>query len=323
MDLPIQAYGSTVTVGKLYFFKTGCPIGVENHIHVCIFKDNRIFLFATANEEKAKEVLMDIGYFRLGFYLFPFEKSYPKLRGRKHEYKEGPKLNDAVTLYYYDFDLRNILLRYIIRIEVTFRTYMIYELSNKYKNEPTWFISPQIVSQSFIQSFDNEIYNDNFRKNSVIQRHHRKYINDRYAPAWKTIEFMTLGNVLKLYQNLKDIDDKRIICKHFGINQTAVFENYMETIRVIRNKCAHGSTLFDLSLCQSIKNGPAGRFPIGDAQGLSSAINVILYMIGTISQNRKKDLLSDLSALYKKAIDKNPEIEWVIKNLKKSIYNLQ
>lgn len=27
--------------------------------------------------EKAKEILLDIGYYRLGFYLFPFEKSYP------------------------------------------------------------------------------------------------------------------------------------------------------------------------------------------------------------------------------------------------------
>lgn len=28
--------------------------------------------------EKAKENLLDIGYFRLGFYWFPFEKSYPR-----------------------------------------------------------------------------------------------------------------------------------------------------------------------------------------------------------------------------------------------------
>ena len=271
-----------------------------------------------SNEEKAKEVLMDIGYYRLGFYLFPFEKSYPRLRGRKHEYKDGTKLSDAVTLYYYDFDLRNILMRYINRIEVAFRTYMIYELSNKYKNEPTWFISPQIVSQSFIQSFDNEIYNDTFRNNPVIKRHHRNHINDRYAPAWKTIDFMTMGNALKLYKNLKNLDDKRIICKHFGINQTAVFENYMETIRVVRNKCAHGSTLFDLSLCQSIKNGPAGRFTIGKAQGLPAAINVILYMIGTISNNRKNDLLSSLAEIYKIATKKSPEIEWIIKNITKS-----
>ena len=269
------------------------------------------------NEEKAKEVLMDIGYYRLGFYLFPFEKSYPRLRERSHEYKQGTKLTDAVTLYYFDFDLRNILLRYINRIEVAFRTYMIYELSNKYKNEPTWFISPLVVNQRFLQSFDTEIYNDSFRSNPVIQRHHRRNINDKYAPAWKTIEFMTFGNVLKLYQSLKNLEDKLIICKHFGVNQTAVFENYMETIRVIRNKCAHGSPLFDLSLCKSIKNGPAGRFAIGTAQKLPAAIDVILYMIGTISQNRKKDLLDGLSNIYGIAIKKSPEIEWVIKSIEK------
>ncbi len=30
------------------------------------------------DEVKARENLMDIGYFRLGFYWFPFEKTYPK-----------------------------------------------------------------------------------------------------------------------------------------------------------------------------------------------------------------------------------------------------
>lgn len=48
------------------------------------------------DENKAKEVLMDIGYYRLGFYLFPFEKAYPKLKKRTHEYKEGTTLQGAV-----------------------------------------------------------------------------------------------------------------------------------------------------------------------------------------------------------------------------------
>lgn len=187
-----------------------------------------------SDENKAKEVLMDIGYYRLGFYLFPFEKAYPKLKKRSHEYKEGTTLQGAVTLYYYDFDLRNILLRYINRIEVAFRTYMIYDLSNKYKSEP------------------------------------------------------------------------------IGINQTAVFENYMEAIRIVRNKCAHGSTMFDLSLNQSIKNGPAGKFN-GSAHSLSAAISVIFYMIGTISKNRQNDLRKGLLEISDLAINRNPEIAWVIK----------
>ena len=34
---------------------------------------------------KAKEILSDIGYYRLGFYLFPFEESYPDLSKRTHK----------------------------------------------------------------------------------------------------------------------------------------------------------------------------------------------------------------------------------------------
>lgn len=38
------------------------------------------------NEDKAKEVLSDVGYYRLGFYWFPFESSYPCKVGRTHEF---------------------------------------------------------------------------------------------------------------------------------------------------------------------------------------------------------------------------------------------
>ena len=37
-----------------------------------------------ADKEKAKEVLLDIGYYRLGFYWFPYEESYPSRKHRTH-----------------------------------------------------------------------------------------------------------------------------------------------------------------------------------------------------------------------------------------------
>lgn len=40
-----------------------------------------------ADKEKARECLLDIGYFRLGFYWFPFEKTYPRKTNRTHEFK--------------------------------------------------------------------------------------------------------------------------------------------------------------------------------------------------------------------------------------------
>lgn len=251
-------------------------------------------------EEKAKECLLDIGYFRLCSYLFPFEKSYPNLSNRTHEVVPGTKLSDAVALYYFDFDLRNILNRYISRIEVALRTYITYKLSNKYKNSPTWFVDPGVMKAQYIHGFD-DIY-EAIKKKSVIKRHHQKYINDKYAPAWKTVEFMTFGNIESLYLNLKDPADKLDICRHFGVNQTAVFENYIKTIRTLRNTCAHGGVLFDMRLPMSIKNGPAGHFPRLNSNNLSSSLKVVEFVLGKLSENRlleMKGLIYDaLSILY-------------------------
>ena len=41
------------------------------------------------DEEKAKEILLDVGYYRLGFYWFPFEVTYPELRRRTHQFVGG------------------------------------------------------------------------------------------------------------------------------------------------------------------------------------------------------------------------------------------
>ena len=120
------------------------------------------------DEEKAKENLLDIGYYRLGFYFFPFEVTYPQLKKRDHKMKAGTRFTDAVALYYFDFDIRNILMRYISRIEVAFRTYMTYTLSNRYRDDPCWFVNPNVVDQAFVDSFDSSCY-DGIRKNANME----------------------------------------------------------------------------------------------------------------------------------------------------------
>ncbi len=56
MELPSSLYGATVTEGKLYFFKSDCPIGVKDHIHVCIKRGDKVFLFATGSSQVEKAI---------------------------------------------------------------------------------------------------------------------------------------------------------------------------------------------------------------------------------------------------------------------------
>ena len=54
------------------------------------------------NEEKAKEILLDIGYYRFGFYSFPFEEQYPRLENRNHRLKQGTSFRSVYDLYEID-----------------------------------------------------------------------------------------------------------------------------------------------------------------------------------------------------------------------------
>lgn len=139
---------------------------------IAILKSRNVII---NDETKAREYLSDIGYYRLGFYSYPFELSYPHLDGRRsHAVREGTSIEDIVAMYYYDFDLRGILNRYLSRIEVSVRTTMIYKLSCKYVTDPYWFVNPAIVTPQFAKDFDKEVYS-HLRNKPSIKRHHAKY----------------------------------------------------------------------------------------------------------------------------------------------------
>lgn len=269
---------------------------------------------AIADKDKAREILLDIGYYRLGFYLFPFEKSYPNLRNRTHEYVEGASFEDAINLYYFDFDLRLLLMRYLNRIEIAFRTSLIYNLSNKYNTTPIWFVSPSVVSRTYARDFERKVYTSDFKRNPVMHRHHQKNPNDRFAPSWKTLEFMTFGAIMKLYEQLKERDDKIFIAHKFGIRQVVTFENYMHTVRQVRNACAHGLLLYDMRLPRRINRGPAHQTP-QESGNIVGALRVIKYIVGQVSANRAAEMSASIKSLYENLCAESPHLKHLIPNL--------
>ncbi len=196
------------------------------------------------DKDKAQEVLLDAGYYRLGFYWFPFEITYPNKIKRTHQFREGTNFDYIVKLYYFDFNLRSILMKYLNRIEIHFRTFLIYKVSNHYRTSPIWFVDPSVVTAAYVRKFDKEVYTNRFKCTSIIQQHHKTHINDKYAPAWKTLEYMTLGGIIHLFNALKDKMVRRAISEHFKVRQLPVFESYLKAILTIRNYCAHGNVLY-------------------------------------------------------------------------------
>lgn len=264
-----------------------------------------------SDEEKAKEQLLDIGYYRLGFYWYPFEKENTE-ENRTHLFLPNTHFDTIISLYYLDVDLRNLLTQFIHRIEINFRTKLIYYVSNKYKNYPTWFVNPKVIHTDFIESFDN-YYNINFRKNKVIETHHKNNINDRYAPAWKTLEYFTFGTNLKIFKSLLDNDVKERISNNYGIKNFKKFIQIMEMIVFVRNYCAHSGVMFDLRNTYGIPKLPFYEFNNNDRHCLDSCIKVIIFILSKISENRAQELKEKLNQLLISYSNQSPTIKEIIK----------
>ena len=85
-----------------------------------------------ANEPAAKVILQNISYYRLAGYWWPMQSD--KLN---HLFKPKSTFDNVIALYNFDRELRILIFDVIERIEIAFRTKLIYHLS--YEVSPWWF----------------------------------------------------------------------------------------------------------------------------------------------------------------------------------------
>ena len=245
--------------------------------------------------EKAKEILLDIGYYRLGFYWYYFQDE------TTHLFKEKIKLDDVVKLYYFDFDLKMLLLRYIYRIEVHFRTQLIYFASNHYSDNNTWFVDAKVIDNQIFKEF-NSIYFNLKTKNTTLIKHHKKHSCD-YAPAWKVFEFLTFGQIFKFYSNLKNEELRKKISGVYGFRDVSMLNNYFISLINVRNICSHNGVLFDFNQAFGIKRIPNLKYRIvnGNTTNINASIKLLLFILSKISNNRSLELEEELKQLFVKA----------------------
>lgn len=284
---------------------------------IVILQDERNMIIEDV--DKCKEILSDIGYYRLGFYWFHFEKKRQH-KNDPHIFKDGTCFSNIVKLYYLDLDLRHLLLKYLHRIEVHYRTKIIYQASNKYKNHPVWFSNSKYVHPKFIAELP-KTYTQNFiTHTTVIRKHHEKYKHHKYAPAWKSLEFFPFGTINALYKSLRDEDLKQEISSVFGYEQWKWFSENMTALVFLRNACSHGNSLIDYNQIYGIRKLETDVYKYSDTHSLNASITLVLNFLAKISLNRAKELEQSVKKLFN-AYRCNDEIRYVIE--KKARYKIK
>ena len=256
------------------------------------FKDRKLNI-SCYEESKLKEILLDIGYFRLGFYCYYyFDKN-------KEEFDQNIKISDIVNLYYLDIDLKYLLLKYINRIEINFRTKLIYYVSMKYKDNPYWYVDENIMNEEYVKNFKEKTYTEKFKtENLALKKHHENHKETEFAPCWKVFEYLTFGSIITIFNNIKDDEVRQIVCDKYNIKHLYKFNLLLNSVRLIRNICAHSGVLFDYSLPKSVSTIPQINFNKGDRNSLDSSIKIIGFFIQNISTNRYKDFQDEIKDFF-------------------------
>ena len=192
------------------------------------------------DDNKAKNYLKVISYFRLANYFHPMERDKTL-----HLFKPDSYFENAVDLYEFDSELRSLTFSAIQAVEIALRTKMIHHISLKYG--AFWFMDKNLFSnEAIFQKCQSHIQEELKRtKEEFILEHYKKYSDPDMPPVWKTLEVITFGTLSKLYCNIKDNSIKKKIAKEFYLPQHIILENWIKCAVVLRNYLAHHARLWN------------------------------------------------------------------------------
>lgn len=197
------------------------------------------------DRHSARTTLQNISYYRLEGYWWSMQTDKVN-----HIFKPNSTFENVLAIYNFDRELRLFIFDAIERIEIAFRTKLIYYLAHEIS--PWWFedsinFKNAVEHTETLHAIDREL---NQTKEVFIKEHYKKYHTDtRRPPAWKTLEIASFGNISKLYGNLlHTLAAKDKIAAELGTVNHTYLPSWLQSITQIRNICAHHGRLWNKNL---------------------------------------------------------------------------
>lgn len=224
------------------------------------------------NDETAKAILKRMNYYRLSAYSLTLRKN--------DQFYPGVSIEDIVSLYDFDADLRRIIFEFSEIAETSARAYIAYYHARKYG--PLGYLNNQNFENELNHStFLKELFSSINRSSDVFVIHHKEDLKGIY-PVWVAIEETTFGALSKFYKNMLAEDRTAIAKEFYGIPREYV-ENFMQCASVARNIAAHGGRFYN-----RVKLNPAVKLPSKLRILQKDRPAAYIYAIYTLIPDRKK-----------------------------------
>jgi len=211
------------------------------------------------DETIAAEYLSIISYYRLRAYTYPFQYNNDEEKDH-HFVRNDIHFSDIIDLYHFDSRLRSLIFNAIEKIEIAIRTRIIYEYAIETKDSH-WYTDESLFRDDLYFSenstgkkekiFVYDELSDDIRyeiersSEDFIKHYKSHYSAPELPPAWMTLEVLSLEILSRLYELLVKTDTKKSIAKWFGLMDVSIMENWLHSISVLRNYCAHHSRIWN------------------------------------------------------------------------------
>lgn len=264
------------------------------------------------DEQLAMRYLSNISYYRLRAYTYPFQNN-EDIEADHCFITEDISFSDIIDLYCFDRRLRTIMFDAIEKIEVSVRAKLAQEYSID-TGDSHWYCDRVLYIDKECRDregnlttlFDllmKDIKGEINRSNEDFIKHYKqKYDNPPLPPSWMTLEVLSLGTLSKLYSFLKKTETKKRIAQSYGLNDIRTFENWLHSIAVWRNCCAHHSRIWNRRSIVNIRLPWNTSFPFLKPDSIRklhpnkifSSLCCIKYIINIISPDSdlKRKILS-------------------------------
>lgn len=196
------------------------------------------------DEALALKKLSSLSYYRLRAYTYPFQDNTDKT----HPFTQEISFEEIIQLYEFDKDLRHLVFQKLERIEITWRTQIVYHYSQAYGSH--WQMDKDLYfDQEAYDRMSISIASEVNRSNEDFIKHYKKtYSVPQQPPSWMALEVVSMGSLSMLYSNLKNNSTKKEIAKGLGFVNIYQLQNWMYCFSQMRNICAHHGRLWNRRL---------------------------------------------------------------------------
>jgi len=203
----------------------------------------------------AQSCLERIGYYRLSGYWYPYRESTGSGSNVvvADTFRDGTEFSEIVKLYVFDKKLRLLLLDVIERIEIALRVQITLQLGRHGAQAHRDALvlhgnfsrrtSPKTSTTDHLEWLRR--HDEAFKKSKEeFSKHFKSKYPGEPPPIWIAAELWDFGAMSVLFSGLKKNDQKSIASK-FEVHSFEIMENWLHSINIARNICAHHGRLWN------------------------------------------------------------------------------